>query len=211
MALYEHRIYPALVDRLGNPAPIQKLRRRFVPIARGAVLEIGVGTGTNFPYYDRNAVEVLYALEPNPGMLRLAEQQRRQTHLNVEFLSQPGERIPLADHGVDTVVTTFTLCTISALDQALDEIARVLKPSGILIFIENSVASHAGVRRWQQRWEPIHHWMFEGLRLTRDIPALIADAGFTMTCVERLYLSSFPKSWTHCCAGTATRDSRIRR
>jgi SAM-dependent methyltransferase len=206
MSFYRDRIYPILVSRLGNPKPIQALRRKLVPLARGTVLEIGAGSGANFPYYDPDRVERLYALEPNPGMVRLADRQRRGTRLDIQFLKLPGERIPLDDGSIDTVVSTFTLCTIPALEQALGGIARVLKPGGVLIFLENSLATDSRVQRWQRLWEPIHHGVFEGLRLTRDIPSCIARAGFRVDRVERVYLSRFPKSWTHCCWGTAGRS-----
>jgi SAM-dependent methyltransferase len=206
MGFYRDVVYPALVRRLGNPKPIQALREQIVPLARGDVLEIGVGSGANFRYYDPARVERLYALEPNPGMLRLADAQRRRTSLDIQFLDLPGERIPLKDESVDTVVSTFTLCTIPAVEQALYGIARVLKPDGLLIFLENSLATDPRVQAWQRRWEPIHRLVFQGLLLTRDIPALIGDAGFGIKHVERLYLSRFPKSWTHCCWGTAGRD-----
>jgi SAM-dependent methyltransferase len=205
MSFYRGVVYPALVSSLGNPKPIQALREQIVPLARGEVLEIGVGSGANFRYYDQANVRRLYALEPNPGMLRLADAERRRTSLNIQFLTLPGERIPLEDESVDTVVSTFTLCTIPALEQALHGIARVLKPDGLLIFLENSLATDPHVQSWQRRWEPIHRRVFQGLLLTRDIPSLIGDAGFRIKDVERLYLSRFPKSWSHCCWGTASR------
>ena len=101
MGFYNDRTYPALVNLLGNPKPIRALREQLVPLARGTVLEIGVGSGANFPYYDRTSVKRLYALEPNPGMLRLAGRQRHRTPLEIEFLAFPGERIPLEDESVE--------------------------------------------------------------------------------------------------------------
>jgi ubiquinone/menaquinone biosynthesis C-methylase UbiE len=205
MSFYSDTVYPALVDRFGNPVPVRTLRREIVPRADGTVLEIGVGSGVNFPYYDRAKVRKLFALEPNPGMRRRAEEQQRRTGLDVEFLALPGERIPLADGSVDTVVSTFTLCTIGPVRDALSGLARVLRPSGALLFLESSVAVDSRVRRWQRWWEPVHHRVFEGLCLTRDIPTLIAGAGFEIERVTTVYLSRFPKSWSHCCWGTAIR------
>src|SRR5262245_2053718 len=101
MPVYRDHIYPQLVRILGNPKPIRDIRRRIISLAHVTVLEIGVGSGVNFMYYDPARVHKLYALEPNPGMLRLAEQQRRRTTLDVAFLDLPGERIPLADGTVD--------------------------------------------------------------------------------------------------------------
>ena len=203
MSFYRDAIYPALVERLGNPAPIQALRRRIVSHAHGTVLEIGAGSGANFPYYQLSNVKRLYALEPNPGMLRRATEQQRRTALEVEFLAMPGERIPLGDARVDTVVSTFTLCTIMPVGEALSGLRRVLRPGGTLLFLENSIAMDVRVQWWQQQWEPIHRRLFAGLSLTRDIPALIASAGFQLERVERVYLSRFPKSWSHCCWGMA--------
>jgi ubiquinone/menaquinone biosynthesis C-methylase UbiE len=180
MGFYRRVVYPALVSRLGNPQPIQALREQIVPLARGDVLEIGVGSGVNFRYYDQANVERLYALEPNAGMLRLAHAERRRTSLNIQFLTLPGERIPLEDESVDTVVSTFTVCTIPALEQALHGIARVLKPDGLLIFLENSLATDRRVQSWQRRWEPIHRRVFQGLlpsALARIDPGLLARTG----------------------------------
>ena len=206
MTFYQNRMYPRLVRWLGNPRPILDLRRQIVPLAHGTVLEIGVGSGVNFPHYDVARVTLLYALEPNPEMLRLAEMERRRTKLNVQFLDSPGERIPLDDGSVDTVLSTFTLCTIPDVVEAIRSIGRVLKPGGKVIFLENSVAADPQVRRWQEWWEPIHHRVFAGLYLTRDIPSLIAAGGFQIDRIRSLYLAHFPKSWTSCCCGTAVRQ-----
>jgi ubiquinone/menaquinone biosynthesis C-methylase UbiE len=135
MAFYRNRIYPHIVSMLGNPRPIQKIREQIIPSARGTVLEVGVGPGVNFAYYAPARIEKLYALEPNPGMLKRAENQRRLTELNVEFLDLPGERIPLSEASVDTAVSTFTLCTIPGVADAIRGMSRVLKPDGQFLFL----------------------------------------------------------------------------
>jgi SAM-dependent methyltransferase len=203
MPFYRDHIYPHLVSMLGNPKPIREVRRRIVPLAQGKVLEIGVGPGVNFVHYDPARVSKVYALEPNPTMIRLATAAARGTELDVEFLGLPGERIPLEDGAVDTVVSSFTLCTIPGVEEAIRGIGRVLKPGGKLIFFELGIAPDPQVRLWQERWEPIHHWAFAGLRLTRDIPALITQCGFQIERMEMAYLAAFPKSWAHCCWGAA--------
>ena len=203
MPFYRDRIYPHLVKALGDPEPIRKVRGRIVPLAQGKVLEIGVGPGVNFVHYDPGKVSKVYALEPNPGMIRLAERQRRRTELEVEFLDLPGERIPLDDGTIDTAVSTFTLCTIPGVVEALRGIARVLRPGGRLIFFEHGRSPDARVRRWQERSEPMTRWLFEGCHVTRDIPALIEEGGFRIEQMETAYLAGFPKSWTHCWWGTA--------
>jgi SAM-dependent methyltransferase len=203
MPFYRDRIYPHLVSILGNPKPIREVRQRIIPRAQGTVLEIGVGPGVNFAHYDPEKVSKLYALEPNPGMVRLAEQHRRRTKLDVEFLDLPGERIPLEDGTVDTAVSTFTFCTIPGVVEAIRGVGRVLRPGGQLIFFEHGLSPDPRVRRWQERWEPILYRVFEGCHLTRDIPALIAEGGFQIEQMEAAYLASFPKSWAYCWWGIA--------
>ncbi len=203
MPFYKDHIYPYLVDILGNPPPIQKIRRQIIPQAHGKVLEIGVGSGANFVHYDPTKVNKLYALEPNPGMVRLAERQRRKTRMDIEFLDLPGERIPLEDGTMDTVVSTFTLCTIPGIMEAIKGIAHVLKPDGKLIFFELGLSPDVAVQRWQKRLEPIHYWMFQSLYLTRDIPSLIVEGGFQIEHIEAGYLTPFPKSSSYCWWGTA--------
>jgi ubiquinone/menaquinone biosynthesis C-methylase UbiE len=208
MPFYRDHLYPHLISRLGNPEPIRKVRQRIIPLAQGIVLEIGVGPGVNFVHYDPARVSKLYALEPNPGMIRLAERQRRRTELKVDFLDLPGERIPLEDGTVDTVVSTFTLCTIPGVVEAVRGIERVLRPGGKLIFFEVGLSPDPQVRRWQARWEPIAHWVFQGLHLARDIPSLITQGGFQIEHMKTAYLARCPKSWAHCWWGTAIPQSR---
>jgi SAM-dependent methyltransferase len=146
---------------------------------------------------------VVYALEPNPGMVRLAERQRH-TDVDITFIGLPGEQIPLEDGSVDTVLSTFTLCTIPGVVEALRGVRRVLKPGGKLIFFEHGLSPDPRVRRWQEWSEPIPHWLFEGCHVTRDIPSLIVQSGFRIEKMEAAYLAGFPKAWTHCWWGTAT-------
>ncbi len=203
MPVYRDHIYPYLVDRLGNPLPVQKVRQQIIPLAQGTVLEIGVGSGANLVHYDPARVSKLYALEPNPGMIRLAERRRRQTKLYIEFLDLPEERIPLADGTVDTVVSTFTLCTIPGIVEAIRGLGRVLRPDGKLIFLEIGLSPEPAVQRWQKRLEPMHRLLFQGLYLTRDIPSLIKQGGFQIEKIEAGYLTPFPKASSYCWWGTA--------
>jgi SAM-dependent methyltransferase len=203
MPFYKDHVYPHLVSALGNPKPIDDIRRRIVPLAQGSVLEIGVGPGVNFTHYDPVRVSNVYALEPNPGMLRRAEKQQRQTEVKIEFLDLPGERIPLADASVDTVVSTFTLCTIPGVVEAIQGVRRVLKPGGKLIFFEHGLSPDPAVQRWQKRSEPLFRWAFEGCHVTRDIPALIGKGGFDIEQIDAGYLAPFPKSGSYCWWGVA--------
>jgi ubiquinone/menaquinone biosynthesis C-methylase UbiE len=203
VSFYRTRVYPHLVTMLGNPKPIRKIRQHLVPLAQGEVLEIGVGPGVNFIHYDPAKVTKVYALEPNPGMIRHAEQKRRRTELEIEFLDLPGERIPLADATIDTVVSTFTLCTIPGVVEAIRGIGRVLKPGGQFIFFEHGLSPDPRVRRWQERTDPIFQWAFEGCHVTRDIPSLIRTGGFKIEQMDTAYLAPFPKSGSYSFWGIA--------
>ena len=198
MPFYREHIYPHLVSRLGNPKPIEEILQRVIPLAQGNVLEIGVGPGVNFVYYDPARVAKVYALEPNPGMLRRAEEERRKTYL-------PGERIPLEDASVDTVVSTFTLCTIPGVIEAIQGVERVLKPGGKFIFFEHGLSPDPRVQRWQRRSEPLFQWAFEGCHVTRDIPSLIQQGGFEIEHMDTGYLAPFPKSGSYCFWGVPIR------
>jgi SAM-dependent methyltransferase len=204
MSFYRHNIYPHLVNALGDPPPILEIRKRIVPMATGEVLEIGVGPGVNFSLYDPSRVSKLYALEPNPGMIRLAKPQQQRTKLDIEFLDLPGERIPLKDSAVDTVVSTFTFCTIPGVSDAIRGLLRVIGPRGRLIFFEHGLSPDSRIRRWQERTEPISQWLFEGCHVTRDIPSLLTQGGFQIEEMKTGYLAKFPKAWTYCFWGTAT-------
>ena len=203
MPFYKDFVYPYLVDKLGNPPPIQEIRKQIIPLAEGKVLEIGAGSGANFPHYNPAKVSRLYALEPNVGMIRLAQKHQSRTRLIIEYLDLPGERIPLEDETVDTVVSTFTLCTISGIVEAIRGIARVLRPDGKFIFFELGLSPDPKVQRWQKQMQPIFHWLFQGLYLTRDIPSLITQGGFQIKQMEAGYLAQFPKSLTYCWWGIA--------
>ena len=203
MPFYRDHVYPQIVRVLGDPPPIREIRQRIVGWADGKVLEIGVGPGVNFVHYDPARVSKVYALEPNRRMVELAERQRRRTQLDVEFLGLPGERIPLEDDTVDTVVSTFTLCTIPGVLEALRGVERVLKPGGKLIFFEHGLSPEPRIRRWQERSEPLTRWLFEGCHVTRDIPSLLEQSGFRTKRIETGYLARFPRAWTYCWWGTA--------
>ena len=205
MSFYKERVYPGLVRLLGNPGPIDERRRQVVPLASGDVLEIGAGAGVNFGLYDRTRVSKVYALEPTRGLLRRAEEERCRAPVEIEFLDLPGERIPLADASVDTVVSTMTFCTIPGLVEALQGIRRVLRPGGRLIFLEHGLAPDADVVRWQRRLDTVWGYAFGGCHLTRDVPALIRGAGFTIGQMQQGYVAPFPKTPSYCWWGEAMR------
>ena len=197
MSFYRDRVYPQIVRKLGNPKPIDDIRRQIVPLAHGHVLELGVGPGVNFAYYDPDKVSKVFALEPNPGMLRRAAQEQRRTSVEVEFLDLPGEQLPLDDSSVDCVVSTFTMCTIPDVAQALRGVNRVLKPGGELIFFEHGLSPEPQVQQWQRKIEPFFKFAFEGRHVTRHIPSLVAESGLEIEQINEGYLAPFPKSGSY--------------
>jgi ubiquinone/menaquinone biosynthesis C-methylase UbiE len=207
VSFYRNRVYSHIVTALGNPKPIQKIRQQIIPLAQGTVLEVGVGPGVNFAYYDPTKVSKIYALEPNPGMVVRAENQRRRTKLDIEFLDLPGEQIPLPEGSIDTAVSTFTLCTIPGVADAIRGIGRVLRPAGRFLFFEHGLSPDLRVRRWQERTEPFFQWAFEGCHVTRNIPALIEEGGFRVERLETGYLARFPKSGSYYFWGVASPKS----
>jgi ubiquinone/menaquinone biosynthesis C-methylase UbiE len=166
------------------------------------VLEIGIGTGLNLPHYDRTRVESIVGLDPGLEMHRLARRRMRQAGLSVELVALSAETIPFADASFDTVLVTYSLCTIPDAVAALREMRRVLKPGGRLIFCEHGRAPDAAVRQWQDRLTPLWSRLAGGCHLNRDIPALLAGAGFRSDDMETLYLPG-PRPLTFNYWGTA--------
>jgi ubiquinone/menaquinone biosynthesis C-methylase UbiE len=173
-------------------------REKVVPHAHGRVLEVGVGSGLNLPLYDPAKVTKVWGLDPSPEMLRMAEQRARSVRFEVEFIGLPGDAIPLDDHSVDSVVVTYTLCTVPDTAPALRQMARVLRPGGELMFCEHGAAPDASVRRWQDRVNPLWKRLGGGCHLNRPIPALIEAAGFRITAMETMYIPGWrPASFNY--------------
>jgi ubiquinone/menaquinone biosynthesis C-methylase UbiE len=170
-----------------------KQREKIVPRASGTILEIGIGTGLNLPYYDPARVDRLIGLDPSERSWKLAGERARNLAFPVEFIGLPGEEIPLADDSVDTIVMTYSLCTIPDPIKALAGMARVLRPGGVLLFTEHGRAPDAAVRRWQDRLDRPWGALAGGCHLNRDIPALLGEGGFVSTELESMYLPSTPR------------------
>ena len=188
MAFYEDRVLPHLIDLACSTKPARKQREKIVHLAEGDVLEIGFGSGLNLPYFDRGKVRKIFGLEPSAGMRRKAQRNVDASGLDVEFIDLPGEEIPLEADSVDTVLVTFTLCSIDEATIALEGMRRVLKPGGKLLFCEHGAAPDAGVRRWQDRLNPAWRRISGGCNMNRDIPALIEGSGFRIAADERMYI-----------------------
>ncbi len=205
MGFYSKYVLPKLVHLTCSTKPNMRQREKVVPMARGRVLEIGIGSGLNLPYYDAERVKKCWGLDPAPEMLTLAERAAGSVAFDVEFLEVPADNIPLEDCSVDTVIVTYTLCTIPDTEPALREMARVLGPSGQLIFCEHGAAPDANVRRWQDVMDPLWKRFGGGCHLNRLIPDLIEKGGFRIDRMESMYIPGWrPASFNYW--GTAVPD-----
>ena len=191
MGLYARYLAPWLVDCACGTKPITYQRRKIIPRASGVVLEIGAGGGRNFALYDREKVERVIALEPDAAMVKRGK-ARAPEGLPLEWLQRGAENAGITDGSVDTIVTTYTLCTIPDAVSALAALRRSLKPDGRLLFCEHGLAPDADVTKWQRRMEPVWRPMAGGCHLTRDVEAMIAAAGWRIDQAERMYLPGTP-------------------
>ncbi len=186
MGIYEKYFLPKLLNLAMKSPAMTELRRQLVPHAAGNVLEIGIGSGLNLPYYD-NKVKVT-GLDPSLELQAYAREVARRHGVNVDFISQGGEEIPADDNSFDSVVMTWTLCTIPKPHRAMAEIRRVLKPGGQIIFAEHGEAPDASVAKWQTRLNPMWNVIGGGCNLNRKIEHLYKDTGFRFDDIERGYL-----------------------
>lgn len=192
MGLWGRHVAPHLVDLACGAKPIAYQRRKIVPQAQGVVLEIGAGGGRNFAHYDRARIERLIALEPDAAMIRKAR-ERAPADLPIDWIEAGAENAGLAPQSVDTIVTTYTLCTIPDAVGALAALRPALKPGGRLLFCEHGLAPDAKVQGWQRRVEPVWKPLAGGCRLTRDVPSVLLSAGWRIEGVETMYLPSTPR------------------
>jgi len=193
MGFYDRQILPFLLNAAMGAKPISYQRKKVVPRAEGRVLEIGFGAGHNLPYYDATKVTRLWALEPSKEMRERAATRVKDSPLRIEFLDLPGEQIPLEDESVDTVLVTYTLCTIPDVMKALGGMRRVMKRSGRLIFCEHGEAPDENVRKWQRRITPVWKKIGGGCHVGRAIPKLIQEAGFVVQDMDTMYLPGTPR------------------
>ena len=193
MGFYDRHILPLLLNGAMSAKPISYQRKKVVPRAEGRVLEIGFGGGHNLPFYDRAKVTHLWALEPSKEMRARATTRVKESPLEIEFLDLPGEEIPLESEAADTVLVTYTLCTIPDVMKALSGMRRVLKTDGRLIFCEHGEAPDENVRKWQRRITPIWKRIGGGCHVGRAIPKLIQDGGFMVQDMETMYLPGTPR------------------
>ncbi|MBA4244958.1 MAG: SAM-dependent methyltransferase [Pseudomonas sp.] len=202
MGLYDRHILPHLIDFACGMGAVMKARSQIVPLARGRVLEIGIGSGLNLSFYDAQRVEVVVGVDPSAEMQALARERAARCQVPVEMIALELGQIQAADASFDDIVCTFTLCTIPDAIAALGEMRRVLKPGGRLLFCEHGLAPDLPVVRWQKRLTPLWKPLAGGCHLDRDIPALIEAGGFHIREMSTGYLKG-PRPMTHVYRGWA--------
>jgi ubiquinone/menaquinone biosynthesis C-methylase UbiE len=172
MGLYRQIIFPRLLDWSMSAAEFSDLRRQLLKRATGEILEIGFGTGLNLAHYPAS-VRKLTVLDANPGMNDLAQKRISGSEIEVQSFVASSEHLPLSDQSFDTVVSTWTLCSIANVEAALSEIHRVLKPGGKLLFIEHGLSDDPKVQVWQNRLTPLQKTIADGCHLNRNIQKLL--------------------------------------
>ena len=188
MGFYDKHLLPRVVHFTCGLKPAMKQRQKVVPRAEGRVLEIGIGSGLNIPFYDATRVQHLWGLDPSADMWAIAQKNAAEHHLDAEFIQSGAESIPLDTGSADTVVMTYTMCTLPEVEASLAEIRRVLKAGGRLLFCEHGRAPDASVRRWQDRLNPVWGMLGGGCNLNRPISELLVQAGFHSDDLQTMYI-----------------------
>jgi ubiquinone/menaquinone biosynthesis C-methylase UbiE len=204
VGLYSQVLFPHLCDLLLDRPFVAKHRRGLLAHAHGEVLEVGFGTGLNLPYYPAS-VRKITTVDPNPGMHRLAQRRVRESGMAVDQRVLSGERLPFEDNRFDCVVSTFTLCSIPNVSQAVGEMYRVLRPGGRLLFLEHGLSPEPTVQKWQRRLNWLEMYLADGCHLDRDMKALLATQPFVSLDVEEFYLEQTPPTHGYLYRGVATK------
>ena len=201
MGFYDNRILPHVINLAMRNRELLPYRERVLSLARGRVLEIGIGSGLNLPFYGTQAEEII-GLDPVARLITMAQGSTERSKTPVTFITGSAEAIPIDEHSIDTVVTTWTLCSIPNVVGALREMRRVLRPGGQLLFVEHGLAPEDSVRKWQNRLTPVWKRIAGGCHLNRPIGDLIESAGFGIARLETGYMKG-PRPMTFLYEGCA--------
>lgn len=202
MGLYRRHILPRLLDAGCADRAVTRLRETIVPHAEGVVVEVGIGSGLNLRHYDPAKIARVIGVDPDDAMWRRSRARRDGLQFPVERIGLSGEAIPLESRSADTVLVTFSLCSIPDAAMALSEMRRLLKPGGRLLFAEHGQAPDESVRRWQARLDPIWRRIAGGCHLGRPILGLVSEAGWRLDRVEQSYIRG-PKPMAYVYRGSA--------
>ena len=203
MGFYSTIVLPRLLDRVMSNPEMAKYRQILLKDVEGDVLEIGFGTGLNLAYYPHH-IDKITTVDPNPGMNKLAEKRIQISEIGVENHVLNGERLPMESKSFDSVISTWTLCSIAQVNQALQEIHRVLKPGGKFFFIEHGLSDDPKIQTWQNRLNPLQKIIGDGCNLNRNIQALVEQHFETVT-LERFEMESLPRVGSYTYKGVAVK------
>lgn len=194
---YDDHVVPRIIKVGCSNAAVAERRAQVVPRAHGRVFEIGCGGGLNQQFYDRGKVTGFSGIDPSGKLLDYAREQAKVKGWDADIRQGIGEAIPFEDESFDTVVATYTLCSVQDEKQVLKELRRILKPGGTFLFLEHGLAPEAKVQKWQHRIEPTWKVLMGGCHLTRPVKQSVAAAGFTVTPIDQGYMPKMPKfaSW----------------
>ena len=191
--LWSKFIQPRLISFACATKPFMIQRIKIVPLAKGTVLEIGIGSGLNIPLYDENHVKKVVGVDPSEDMQALAKDRINESPIDIQLVVADAAKIPLDDQSIDTIVCTYTLCTVSNPEGVLKEMKRILKPGGKFLFSEHGHAPDESVNKFQLRLEPFWKFLAGGCHLTRSIPELLRANGMKLDKMETMYLPSTPR------------------
>ena len=190
---YEERILPKFIKCACGDPKITALRAGIVPLAEGRVFELGCGGGLNQPHYDRTRVTAFAGIDPSGKLLDDARAAAREQGWEADIREGVGEAIPFPDESFDTVVSTYTLCSVADQRRVLQELRRILKPGGKLLFLEHGRSPDAGPAKWQRRIEPVWKNLMGNCHLTREVAGAVGSAGFALEGVEHRYMEKMPR------------------
>ena len=204
MGWYSRYIFPRLMDATLSGEQIRQIRESVLTNVRGEVFEIGFGTGLNLPHYPPS-VRRITTVDPNPGTRRLAERRIAESTIEVVHRTLSGESLPLESNSFDSVVCTFTLCSIRDVDKALVEMRRILKPAGRFHFVEHGLSDDARVQWWQHKLTPLQRRIGDGCHLNRNPVTMIQGNGFRIEDLDNFYLKNVPKFGGYIYRGVAVK------
>ena len=190
---YEKYVLPKIINCACGTKPILIQRQKIVPSASGVILEIGVGSGVNIPYYSNSNVKKLIGLDLQQDNWDQAYKIAKKSDISIDLLQGDGEELPIPNNSIDTVLITYTMCTIPNVQRSLAEIKRVLNREGKLLFCEHGLAPDKKVQKWQNKLNPIWKKCLGGCNLNRNIPELVLKSGFSFESISEMYIPSTPK------------------
>ena len=190
---YENYVLPKMLDCCCSTKPISYQRKKIVPEASGTILEIGIGSGLNIPYYQKSKINKVIGLDPSEQLCKMAKKTADDNNFSIDFLVNGAEEIELPSNSIDTILLTYTLCSIPEPYIALKEIMRVMKSDGRILFCEHGIAPDEVVQKWQNRINPLWGKLFGGCNINRDIPNILKNGGFKINSLDKMYLPSTPK------------------